>query len=182
MIPQTLDEEVHPMLENLDWHPRRRYCDACCRSSINPYCRNWPVPGKTRCRFHGGLSTGPRTSGGKARAVAAMVEGRRRWVERMKAAGTKFPGGRKAGVRWTTPAMRAQAVGEQAPRRGADFPAGLRVERDRAASKALDAAFSSKAQRRAAIRAMSPQDKIQAARHAIEVLMERFNRTGSLYP
>jgi hypothetical protein len=33
------------------------------------------------------------------RRVAAMAEGRRRWVERMKADGTKFPGGRKAGVR-----------------------------------------------------------------------------------
>ena len=29
--------------------------------------------------------------------VAAMVEGRRRWVERMKAEGRKFPGGRKLG-------------------------------------------------------------------------------------
>jgi hypothetical protein len=32
------------MLEDLDWHPRRRYCDAHCKSSLNNiYCRNWPV-------------------------------------------------------------------------------------------------------------------------------------------
>jgi hypothetical protein len=169
------------MLDDLDWHPRRRYCDAHCKSSLNFYCRNWPVPGKTRCRFHGGLSTGPRTSNGKARAVAAMVEGRRRWVERMKAEGRKFPGGRKAGVRWVTPGMRARAE-ERVSRREVDIIAGLRDERRRRASEALNAAFQSKAQRRAAIRAMSPQDKIQAARHAIDVLMERFQRTGSLYP
>jgi hypothetical protein len=168
------------MLETLDWRPRRR-CDAW-RKCLGGYCRNWPVPGKTRCRFHGGLSTGPKTFKGKERAVAAMVEGRRRWVERMKAEGTKFPGGRKAGVRWTTPGMRARAAQEQAPRTLDDFVAGLRDERRRRAADALNAAFSTKAQRRAAIRAMSPQDKIQAARHAIEVLIERFNKTGSLYP
>ena len=170
------------MPETLDWRPRRRYCDAW-RKCHGGYCRNWPVPGKTRCRFHGGLSTGPQTSEGKARAVSAMVEGRRRWVERMKAEGKKFPGGRKAGTRWVTPAMRARAAEqEQAPRTLDGFLAGLREERRRRAAEALNAAFNTKAQRRAAIRAMSPQDKIQAARQAIEVLMERFNKTGSLYP
>lgn len=34
-------------------------------------CIAAPVPGKKRCRFHGGLSTGPRTSEGLARCVAA---------------------------------------------------------------------------------------------------------------
>jgi hypothetical protein len=34
--------------------------------------------GKRRCRFHGGLSTGPRTPEGKARIAAAQ---RRRWAE-----------------------------------------------------------------------------------------------------
>jgi hypothetical protein len=138
------------------------------------------VPGKTRCRFHGGLSTGPRTAEGKERAVAAMVEGRRRWVERMKAEGRKFPGGRKAGVRWVTPAMRARAAAEDqvAPRRA--HLGRSRAERG-PASTVLGAVLGRRA-RREAIRAMSPRDAIQAARHAIEVLMERFQRTGSLYP
>jgi hypothetical protein len=140
------------------------------------------VPGKTRCRFHGGLSTGPRTSEGKVRAVAAMVEGRRRWVERMKAEGRKFPGGRKVGVRWTTAAMRARAEKEQAPRTLDDFIAGLREERGRRTSEALNAAFNSKAQRRAAIRAMPLQEASLMALRALDVLMERVNRRGSLYP
>lgn len=66
------------------------------RRSRRGYCRNWPIDGKKRCRFHGGLSTGPKTVEGKASVIAAMVEGRRRWVERMSADGRKFPGGRKA--------------------------------------------------------------------------------------
>ena len=64
---------------------------------LRTICRNWAVRGKTRCKFHGGMSTGPKTPEGKARVVAAMVAGRRRWVERMKTEGRKFPGGRKLG-------------------------------------------------------------------------------------
>jgi hypothetical protein len=60
-------------------------------------CRNWPVHGKRRCRLHGGFSTGPKTSEGKARTVAAMVEGRRRLLEKLKAEGKPVPLGRKRG-------------------------------------------------------------------------------------
>jgi len=35
------------------------------------------VPGKRRCRLHGGLSTGPQTPEGKARIAAAQRE---RWT------------------------------------------------------------------------------------------------------
>jgi hypothetical protein len=34
-------------------------------------CQKPPLNGKTRCRLHGGLSTGPKTHEGKARIVAA---------------------------------------------------------------------------------------------------------------
>jgi hypothetical protein len=61
------------------------------------WCRNWPVRGKKRCRLHGGFSTGPKTSEGKARTVAAMVEGRRRLLEKLKAEGKPVPWGRKRG-------------------------------------------------------------------------------------
>jgi hypothetical protein len=71
----------------------------------NPRCRNWAMP-NGRCRLHGGLSTGAKTPEGKARQVQAMVEGRRSWVERMKAEGKKFPGGRKRGPDWVTPRLR----------------------------------------------------------------------------
>ncbi len=42
-------------------------------------------PGKRRCRFHGGLSTGPRTAEGKARIAAAQ---RRRWARWRTPVGT----------------------------------------------------------------------------------------------
>jgi hypothetical protein len=75
------------------------------------FCRNWPVPGKERCRLHGGCSTGAITEDGKARSLAAMHDGWRRWLEETrakKAAGEieRFPGGRKSGPRWVTPRMR----------------------------------------------------------------------------
>ena len=106
-----------------------------------------------------------------------MVEGRRRWVERMKAEGKKFPGGRKAGVRWTTSAMRARAKEEQAPRRRRDFPG---EERAQASLRAL--ALLGRRARRAAIRAMPVREARLAALRALDVLMERFQRTGSLRP
>jgi hypothetical protein len=40
-------------------------------------CCNRVVPGKRRCRFHGGLSTGPRTPEGRARIAAAQKQ---RWA------------------------------------------------------------------------------------------------------
>lgn len=39
-------------------------------------CSNKALNGKRRCRFHGGLSTGPRTPEGRARIAAGQ---RRRW-------------------------------------------------------------------------------------------------------
>jgi hypothetical protein len=60
-------------------------------------CKKWAVRGKKRCRLHGGFSTGPRTAEGKARTIAAMVEGRRRLLENLKAAGKPVPWGRKSG-------------------------------------------------------------------------------------
>jgi hypothetical protein len=78
-------------------------------------CRRWPVPGKTRCRLHGGLSTGAKTPEGKARVLAALLEGRQRWLEEMRAkkkAGliARFPGGRKSGSPWITHRMRQREM------------------------------------------------------------------------
>jgi hypothetical protein len=39
-------------------------------------CGNRPLAGRRRCRFHGGLSTGPRTAEGRARIALAQ---KRRW-------------------------------------------------------------------------------------------------------
>jgi hypothetical protein len=62
-----------------------------------------------RCRFHGGLSTGPRSPEGKAKVVAAMVAGRRAWVECVHAEGGTFKAGRKTGAQWITEPMRERA-------------------------------------------------------------------------
>jgi hypothetical protein len=62
-----------------------------------------------RCRFHGGLSTGPRSPDGKAKVVAAMVEGRRAWIARVGTEGGKLNSGRKTGSEWVTEPMRERA-------------------------------------------------------------------------
>lgn len=56
------------------WDGVLRQCGAKTRKG-KP-CRAKPLPGKTRCKFHGGLSTGPRTPEGKARVADVQ---RRRW-------------------------------------------------------------------------------------------------------
>ncbi len=41
-------------------------------------CKNKVIPGKYRCAYHGGKSTGPRTAAGKARIAEAQ---RKRWAK-----------------------------------------------------------------------------------------------------
>jgi hypothetical protein len=57
----------------------QRLCMARTRQGFP--CTRKVVPGKKRCRCHGGLSCGPRTAAGKARIAAAQ---RARW-QRVKA-------------------------------------------------------------------------------------------------
>jgi len=52
----------------------RPYCGAKTRSG--EACKKKVIPGKSKCRYHGGLSTGPKTEAGKARIAAAQ---RLRW-------------------------------------------------------------------------------------------------------
>jgi hypothetical protein len=60
-----------------------------------------PSPsGKRHCRNHGGLSTGPRTTEGRAASYAARDAGRAAWWARWYRAGLeKFTGGRRKGMR-----------------------------------------------------------------------------------
>ena len=104
----------------------RQRCGARTRHR-HGFCRKWPVPGKTRCRFHGGCSTGAITEDGKARSLAAMHDGWQRWLEETrakKAAGEieRFPGGRKSGLGWVTLRMWEQRQMETMQR--------LRAERE----------------------------------------------------
>ena len=50
-----------------DWPGQR--CGAKTRRGTA--CQKPPLASKTRCRLHGGLSTGPRTAEGKARIASA---------------------------------------------------------------------------------------------------------------
>ena len=64
-------------------------------------CRNWAVPGKRRCRLHGGRSTGPKTPEGKAASLAAplpaMLERRRRCIAQLALEGKKIATGHNGG-------------------------------------------------------------------------------------
>jgi hypothetical protein len=79
----------------------KRECGAK-RSSGPGYCRRQCAPGRSRCRFHGGMATGPKTVQGMANTLAAMKARRARWLEgvrTLKKAGLidKFPCGKKKG-------------------------------------------------------------------------------------
>ena len=52
-------------------------CLAKTRSGA--LCQKHPIAGRTRCRLHGGLSTGPKTLKGKAACVAAHWKHGRRF-------------------------------------------------------------------------------------------------------
>ncbi len=53
----------------------RQKCGAMTRKGTP--CRCKPLPGKRRCKFHGGASTGPKTLEGRERIAEAQ---RRRWA------------------------------------------------------------------------------------------------------
>ena len=51
--------------------PARALQSCGARTRRGTACQKPPLAGKTRCRLHGGLSTGPKTPEGKARIAAA---------------------------------------------------------------------------------------------------------------
>src|SRR5262245_16773992 len=56
---------------------KRKFRPRCCaKTRAGAPCIMRVVPGKRRCRFHGGLSTGPRTTEGRGRIAEAQ---RLRW-------------------------------------------------------------------------------------------------------
>jgi hypothetical protein len=67
----------HATLRASDRRPRRKDRRRChARTRAGGTCLVRAEPGKARCRFHGGLSAGPRTEEGRARIAEAQ---RRRW-------------------------------------------------------------------------------------------------------
>jgi hypothetical protein len=101
---------------------RRQRCDArvknlfkICKNGVRVsrglFCKAWAME-NGRCWMHGGASTGPKSPDGKARVVAAMVEGRRKWVARRRVEGRRFTAGRKTGSAWVTEPVRERARAE----------------------------------------------------------------------
>lgn len=73
-VERRLAEALAQAADRLARH--RVLCEARTRKGTP--CRALSEPGRRRCRFHGGRSTGPRTAEGKARIAAAQ---RRRWAQ-----------------------------------------------------------------------------------------------------
>jgi hypothetical protein len=66
-----------------DWPGQR----CLAKTRAGGACQNPTIKGRTRCKLHGGKSTGPRTPEGKARAAAAHTKHGRRskaHVERVR--------------------------------------------------------------------------------------------------
>lgn len=55
---------------------RKRVTCGAKRHRDGQPCQAKSEPGKRRCRFHGGRSTGPKTPEGKARALANLRQNR----------------------------------------------------------------------------------------------------------
>ena len=62
-----------------------RICAA--RNRKGEPCKSTALYENGRCRFHGGLSTGPRTPEGKARSLAARMQGYQAWLHRQRTLG-----------------------------------------------------------------------------------------------
>jgi hypothetical protein len=83
---------------------KKRRCGARTHTT-GERCRQWPVPGKHRCKWHGGLSPGPRTPEGKAVARAMLAANLARYLATLRATGQKRTSGRRKGGRWKTKSM-----------------------------------------------------------------------------
>jgi hypothetical protein len=79
---------------------RNRRCHARLKGASGGLCQNWALVGKTRCKLHGGLSTGPRPGHRlSTERIQKMVAGRRTWLAERKSRGLKAPGGNRKGWR-----------------------------------------------------------------------------------
>jgi hypothetical protein len=78
------------MINKSDLQSKRRDRPRCgAKTRAGGRCLVRVELGSARCRFHGGLSTGPKTEGGRARIAEAQ---RRRWREyrQRREAGNNF--------------------------------------------------------------------------------------------
>lgn len=87
IIEASISHALFRMMEKkIRQRARRRVtCGAKTTRKGTP-CRNKSEPGRRRCKFHGGKSTGPRTPEGRARIAEAQ---RRRWARWREARGRR---------------------------------------------------------------------------------------------
>lgn len=64
------------ILQNHNAEIERR-CGANAKTTGEP-CRMKPLPGRARCKYHGGMSTGPKSLDGKIKALSSLVQYKRR--------------------------------------------------------------------------------------------------------
>ena len=74
--PRANDFGTRPR-NNAEQEASRRIPCGARRHRDGEPCRARSEPGKRRCRFHGGMSTGPRTPAGRARSIANLRRGRK---------------------------------------------------------------------------------------------------------
>ena len=73
-------EDMHGRVHLIGWNERKKDRPRCgARTRASGSCKAPVVRGRPRCRMHGGLSTGPKTSEGKARSAAGVKAYWERW-------------------------------------------------------------------------------------------------------
>lgn len=69
---ETAQSHTRYYIQTCAEHERTRKCGA--RNRKGTPCKNKPMPGKARCKFHGGASTGPRTLHGRIAALSCLKQ------------------------------------------------------------------------------------------------------------
>jgi len=76
-LDAQIEEKLSVMMEREAQRRARRRVICNAKTRKGTPCRNKSEPGKARCKFHGGMSTGPQTPEGRERIAEAQ---RRRWA------------------------------------------------------------------------------------------------------
>lgn len=75
-LEQAVADTKFYTAQNRDNELNRR-CGANAKTTGEP-CRMKPLPGRARCKYHGGMSTGPKSLEGKIKALSGLVQYQRR--------------------------------------------------------------------------------------------------------
>ena len=76
-LDAEVDAKIAAMKQREALRTARRRVGCGAKTRKDTSCRNMSEPGKSRCKFHGGKSTGPKSPEGRERIAAAQ---RARWA------------------------------------------------------------------------------------------------------